>query len=69
MEDLVAGITAAVASLMFIVGVALLFSLPTMLLWDWLMPAIFGLPKISIFKAWGVNFLSGILFRKSASKD
>lgn len=51
------------------VGVALLFlvaalmSLPVMLLWDWLMPTIFGLPEITWLQAWGLLFLCGLLFR------
>ena len=52
-----------------IVGVGLLFfvaalmSLPVMLLWDWLMPTIFGLPEITWFQAWGLLFLCGLLFK------
>jgi hypothetical protein len=33
------------------------------LLWDWLMPEIFGLKEITLFQAWGLNFLSAILFK------
>lgn len=48
----------------------LLFAIPTMLLWDWLMPELFGLGEITLFQAWGMNMLSGILFKsKSMSKD
>ncbi len=32
------------------------------LLWNWLMPAIFGLPAITIFQAFGILLLSKILF-------
>ncbi|MFW6272701.1 MAG: hypothetical protein ACOC2U_02840 [bacterium] len=53
--------------LLFIVGVALLFSLPTMWLWNWLMPTIFGLTKITFWQALGINILSGLLFGKSSN--
>jgi hypothetical protein len=43
--------------------VAAVMSLPVMLLWDWLMPGIFGLREITWFEAWGLLFLSGLLFK------
>jgi len=48
---------------------AILFSLPTMLLWNWLMPVIFGLIKINIWQALGLNLLCGILFRSNSSSS
>ena len=46
-------------------GIALLalFGLAVMLLWNWLMPEIFGLPKLDYWKAWGLLVLSWILFK------
>lgn len=41
---------------------ALILSLPTMWLWNWLMPHIFGLVKITWLEALGLDFLSGIFF-------
>lgn len=54
-----------VAALVF--GLALLFALPTWILWNWLMPAIFKLPEISIFQAFGLLLLSGFLFKPSST--
>ena len=42
-------------------GVGIL-SLPLMLLWNWLMPYLFGLPTINILQAVGLGMLSHILF-------
>ena len=39
-----------------------LFSLLVLLLWNWLMPAIFGLTTITFFQAFGLLVLSKILF-------
>ena len=43
----------------------LLFSLPfawpVEWLWNWLMPSIFGLARISFWKAWGFEILFGLL--------
>jgi len=51
--------------------VALLMALPTMWLWNWLMPLIFGLIKLTIWQAFGVNLLCTVLFKSSnsSSKD
>ena len=39
-----------------------LFSLLVFLLWNWLMPVIFGLTTITFFQAFGLLVLSKILF-------
>lgn len=44
--------------IIFIVVVSVL----VFLLWNWLMPVIFGLPAINIFQAFGIFILSKILF-------
>jgi len=47
-------------------GIALLFLFGwvVMLLWNWLMPEIFGLKTVSYWQAWGLLLLSSILFGK-----
>jgi predicted membrane chloride channel (bestrophin family) len=42
---------------------ALLFGVVVMLLWNWLMPTIFGLTAITFWQAWGIVVLSHILFK------
>ncbi len=46
-----------------VAALALVFGLVVMLLWNWLMPAIFGLPLIGYWQAWGLVLLSHILFK------
>jgi len=46
------------------IGLMFLFGLVVMALWNWLMPEIFGLKKLSYWQAWGVLALSCILFGK-----
>lgn len=43
-------------------GVALLVSVPTWLLWNWLIPPIFGLPDITLLQAFGLLALTSCLF-------
>jgi hypothetical protein len=57
----------AVIGLVFVV--AMLMTLPTMWLWNWLMPTIFGLIKIGFWQALGLNLLAGILFKSSSSSS
>jgi high-affinity Fe2+/Pb2+ permease len=44
-------------------ALAFVFGLFVMLLWNWLMPGIFGLAQISYWQAWGLVILSHILFK------
>jgi len=44
-------------------GLALIFGLIVMALWNWLMPVIFGLPRISYWQGWGLVLLAHILFK------
>ena len=46
---------------------SLALSCPVQLLWNWLMPAVFGLPVISFWQAAGLMLLVSILFRWSVS--
>ena len=52
-----------------IAGLALLMALPTMWLWNWLMPDIFGLVEIGFWQALGLNFLAGIFFKPASSSS
>jgi hypothetical protein len=60
MKDIAGAIIAVVG---IFIAFSLLFALPTMWLWDWLMPELFGLKEITLFQAWGLNFLCGLLFK------
>lgn len=44
------------------VAFAVLFGVAVMLLWNWLMPCIFGLPEITFFQSVGLLVLCKILF-------
>ena len=53
----------------FVAVYAVLLALPTMLLWNWVMPGVFALGKISFFQALALNLLCGILFRSRSSSS
>ncbi len=61
----------SIEAILLVVGLLFLYALilafPTMILWNWLMPRIFGLTQIDIFQSMGINFLSGILFKSNVN--
>ena len=50
-----------------VIGIALLYTLPVYFLWNWLVPKLFGLPKLTLLQALGFNLLAGFLFRSSCN--
>ena len=53
------GIIFISAIMFFIVGMVL--SIPLCLLWNWLMPFIFGLPKLTLLETFGLSVLVSLL--------
>ena len=47
--------------------IVVLLGYPVMLLWNWLMPELFGLSEVTFWQAIGLNILCTILFRPSIS--
>jgi len=47
---------------MFAIAIGGLFGLVVFLIWNWLIPDLFGLPEITYWKAIGLLILSKILF-------
>ena len=59
----VAAIGLFISFIGLIIVIGLFLAIPTMLLWDWLMPELFGLSTITIWQALGLNILTGIFFK------
>lgn len=55
MKDFLGGIV-------LIIAFALILMLPMMWLWNWLMPVLFGLPKITVLQALEICVLSRMIF-------
>ncbi len=49
--------------------VAVVPAIPVWLLWNWLMPTIFGVTKITIIQSWGISWLCSMLFGGSSNND
>lgn len=60
-----------ITTLFAVLGIASLISiilaLPLMILWNLLVPTIFGLTTITFWQALGLNVLSSILFKNTTS--
>jgi hypothetical protein len=41
-----------VGALIAVFALSVVLAIPVMLLWDWLMPTIFGLKEITLMQAW-----------------
>jgi hypothetical protein len=45
----------------------LLFGLPLMFLWNWIIPDIFGLPQIGFWQACGLQLIASLLFKSNTT--
>lgn len=68
MEVIVALFLLAFSMFGMVVFIAALYSLPVMLLWNWLLPELFHFPELSLLQAWGMMVLCGILFKSPSGK-
>ena len=59
------GILLIALSVFFTIG--MLLSIPLCLLWNWLMPYIFGLPKLNILQTFGLSVLISLLSPRKVS--
>ena len=55
------GVVGILSVIFIAILLAILFALPTYLLWNWIMP-IFGLPTLTIWESFGLLLLIKVLF-------
>ena len=67
LEKLLVLSIAIIGSLMIAGLIALILSLPVWLLWNWLIPVIFGLTEITLAQAFGILILSSLLFKSNVT--
>lgn len=51
------------------IGFSILLTYPVMWLWNWLMPAIFGLKTLTFWQTFGLTMLSNMIFGKVNVKN
>lgn len=59
--------------ILLVIGILMLAMIflggPLMLLWNWLMPTLFGLPEITFWQACGLQVLATILFKATVKTN
>ena len=58
-----------IGTILTVLLVAFIMSIPLYYLWNWLMPIVFGLTKITFFQAMGLSFLSSCIFKGGGSSN
>jgi hypothetical protein len=56
------------SSILLTIIVVIIISIPFTILWNWLMPMIFGLTKIKIWHGIGLLAMASLLFKSSSNK-
>lgn len=65
MKKFIAGLIAVLGIFALVFIIDLIFAWPFMLLWNWLMPAIFSIKTITFWQAYGLMLLCSFLFKSS----
>ena len=65
------GNSVVLAAVAVVLGIALgvLWAVPIMWIWDYIMPYLFGVPEITWFKAWLLYILCNILFKSHVKNN
>lgn len=66
-EKILTSIGAGIIIIAIHAFVALILGIVVMLMWNWIMTMLFGLPTIGYIEGWGIAYLSGLLFNRSTS--
>ena len=66
-QKVFAGVSVGVVVLIILVLYSAVMSFPVMLLWNWLLPGLFGFKSITWLQAWGLLVLSNLFFKSSVS--
>lgn len=69
MKNLITKVLIIVSALAMYAFVSVVLSIPVLLLWNWLVPTIFGITKITLGQAWGISLLCGLLFGQDSSSN
>ena len=66
MVDVVKALGYVVIGVFVVIGIAMIYTVPVYFLWNWLMPIIFELPRITFWQSLGLSLLAGFLFGRSS---
>ena len=69
MESVLSFMALSVLAIIMMLFWSLLLACPFQLLWNWLVPGIFGLGRITFFQAFGLKVLLGLTLGKVTIED
>ncbi|MBQ3414817.1 MAG: hypothetical protein IJH39_05625 [Clostridia bacterium] len=69
MEKFLTGLVTFIGILVIAFLIDLLLAWPFMLLWNWLMPMIFGLTTLTFWQSFGLMLLASFLFKNSGTSN
>lgn len=69
MESVLSFVVIRILGLILMLFWSMLLAWPFQLLWNWLVPAIFGLGKITFFQAFGLKLLLALVFGRMSVED
>ena len=69
MESVLSFTALSVLAIIMMFFWSLVLAWPFQLLWNWLVPAIFGLGKITFFQAFGLKLLLALVFGRMSIED
>ena len=61
-------VTAIMGGIGLIILGCMLYALPVYILWNWVVPNIFGLSELTLWEAFGITLLSRFLFASDKSQ-
>ena len=68
LEKVIIGLVGFFVFMIVISIVSFVIALFVFLLWNWLMPSLFNLPRLTYIQAWGLTLLTSFLLRGGTSK-
>ena len=68
LEKVIIGLVGFFVFMIVISIVSFVIALFVFLLWNWLMPSLFNLPRLTYIQAWGLTLLTSFLLRSGTSK-
>jgi hypothetical protein len=63
----IAGVFAIAIGTLFLMSLVATF--PTLWLWNWLMPELFGVKAVTFWQALGINLLAGLLLKPATGSS
>ena len=69
MESILSFIVIWILGIIMMLFCYLFLAWPFQLLWNWLVPAIFGLGKITFFQAFGLKLMLALVFGRMSIED